>query len=243
MKIIELFDSGTTNIFRSIQSNIGLEWFTTDFADILNLEYFLGHSGNKTTSLLVDRLIISEGLMVDDQGHVVTDDDGDYVISDVSGGTYQEDLAKIIIANYKRKWDVFYKSLSESYDPSAEETETTVYTPNVTATAESYAGSQSKTVAEDKGSEQKTQGFNSTDYSPVSKSSGTVETTSTADYDSNHSKTTSSYEGSNTNTVTRTGGDYSDRVEKRLELMRTNLMEVIIHDVDRILTLPYYEQD
>lgn len=242
MKINELFDSGSTNIFRSIQSLIGLSWFTTEFADTLNLEYFLGHSGNKSTSLLVDRLIISEGLMVDDSGHVVTDDDGDYVISDVSGGTYQEDLANIIIANYANKWDVTYKSLMNSYDPTIESEENTVYTPNVKATAESYAGSQSKTVAEDKGSEQKTQGFNSTDYSPVSKTSGSVETTSTSDFDQNHSKSTTSYEGSNENTVTRTGGDYSSRAKAHMELVRSNIMEIIIHDVDRILTLPYYEK-
>ena len=95
MKLIELFDSTESNIFRRISTLLALPWFDTEFADDLNVEYFLGHSGNKTTSVLVDRLIAADELLVDDGGHIVTDDEGDPMIADVSGGTYQENLARI----------------------------------------------------------------------------------------------------------------------------------------------------
>ena len=61
MKLIELFDSTESNIFRRISTLLALPWFDNEFADDLNVEYFLGHSGNKTTSVLVDRYISAIG--------------------------------------------------------------------------------------------------------------------------------------------------------------------------------------
>lgn len=243
MKLIELFDSTESNIFRRISTLLALPWFDTEFADDLNVEYFLGHSGNKTTSVLVDRLIAADELLVDDGGHIVTDDEGDPMISDVSGGTYQENLARIIVRNFKKKWSAYHDSIESEYDPAIMESEHAVTTPNLTNESDSNTGSHTTSTATDDGTIQSSQGFNSTDFNPVSKSSGSVTTDTIGEFEKNHSKTTTKSTGTNTMDSSRRGGDFSARSRDYRELVSVNMMELIIHDVDRILTLPHYVKD
>lgn len=240
MRLMQLFDTSDSNIFRRIGGYLTADWWTDEFADNLNIEYFLGHSGNKETSLLVDRLIIADDLLVDDGGHVVIDDEGSPLIGDVSGGTYEDTLAKLIVMNFGNKWKSYMTTLLAEYNPVTAEKETSVTTPRVTQVSESNSGSQVKTTSENKGTENAVQGFNSTEYSPSEKTTGTTNSESIGDFDKNHTKTIISQDGENTSVVTREGGDYPGRVADYRRIMETNMIERIIHDVDMILTLPYY---
>lgn len=240
MKMTKLFDASPSNIFRRIGRHLSADWWTDDFADNLNIEYFLGHSGNKETSLLVDRLILADDLLVDDGGHVIVDEFGDPVMGDVSGGTYEETLAKLIVMNFGNKWKSFMATLIAEYSPVQESKETTISTPRVSQVSESNSGSQLKTTTENKGTETAVQGFNSTEYTPSDRTTGTTDSESVGDFDRNHTKTTISQDGNNTTETTRTGGDYADRVADYRGIMEMNMIERIIHDVDMILTLPYY---
>lgn len=240
MRLIQLFDSTESNIFRRIGNYLTADWWTDDFADNLNVEYFLGHSGNKETSLLVDRLIVADNLLVDDGGHVVIDDDGSPLIGDVSGGTYEDTLAKLIVMNFGSKWKAYMASLLAEYNPLIADKETSITTPRVTQVSESNSGTQLKTTSENKGTENSVQGFNSTEYTPSDKTEGVTDSESVGDFDKNHTKTTISQDGENTNITTREGGDYVGRATDYRRLMEVNMIERIIHDVDMILTLPYY---
>ena len=239
MKVNALFNPFDGGFFGRVRTLINKEWFTAELASDLNYFYFLGHSGKKETSVLVDSLWEKRKYVVDDNGNTVVDDEGNPVESD-STADYQQILARIIVSHFGNKWDKYYSTLTAEYDSAVLENEKTVNTPDLTTTSESNQGTHVVSTNEDLGTENQIQGFNSSDYSGKDKSIGKTTSESTGEYDQNHSKTIATSSGTSTTESTRTGGDYAVRSREFLDLLKENMMELIVHDCDMILTAPYY---
>lgn len=98
MKMLEINDYLVTNngIFKTIYTNNTslFEWLTATSCDVIDMEYYLNHSGNKTISPLTYRLYENDD------------------------ATYLTNLANIIVNKFKDKWLKLYDALiKKTYNP------------------------------------------------------------------------------------------------------------------------------
>lgn len=129
-------------LFQFLAKKEKLSFLSQEDAFDLDIDYYFGHSGDKTVSPLVDKLLSrSEGGypiktgytrhadLVDDDGHYVTDGDGNRLWVDYESTLdLVKKLADIIYLRFGDAWKRSYEALEATYSPISDyemsETET-----------------------------------------------------------------------------------------------------------------------
>lgn len=246
MKAITIYDNTGSGLFGYIKTALNVSWFDDTMAGNLNKEYFLWHSGMKD---LAEIWSLIYGLVDDDTEDVGINHDMDVGDIDLA----YETMAGVIVGRYGTKWKAKYELLTKEYDLSLVDTRTRIETPNIQrtdtpdlhSTTETSGSSDGHSNDTDVTSETEVSGFNSSDYSPASKTTGS---SATATGETHKDTTTLTQQGTRTTTEkgtretveTHTKGNITDEIRQALILRDTMIHEIILTDVDYILTSPYY---
>lgn len=229
MKLIETNNIGGTSIIdrsKSIFNAIKgvrdnpFTWLNQANADLLDIEYYLNHSGEKLVSPMVQRLVASTGT---DMCHMV---------------------AKIIIEKFNDKWNKLYKAFIDSdYEPLENYNMVQKETPNIT-----HASTEKqKTKIETETTNDKTQndvyGFNS--VNPVASGEQTRNALLTVKGNENDNETSKTETETGTRDLTRHGNigvtTSQQMLQSEIDLRKNyNFVEMLYADVDSVMTLLVY---
>lgn len=215
------------NAIKSLASN-PFEWLDQANADLLDVEYYMNHSGQKTISPMF--VILNK---------VNTNESG---VIDIASSI--QEIAKIIASKFKDKWNKLYEAFIESdYKPlenySMEQTET----PNVTRHNIEKTKTKIETETTDDKTESSVYGFNSA--TPVPSGEATRNGVVTVSGDD----TDNVVDNVNTETGTRKldrhgniGVTTSQQMLQSEIDLRTNynFVEMLFKDVDSVMTLSIY---
>lgn len=214
-------DSDNYTVFRMLSAESLMEGIITNdnYADI-DLEYFLGTSGDKFISPLLEKLM--------------EDLNGD--IYDVS-----KQLEKIIFRRFGDKWKRLHDALIQEYNPLENYSMEEIRTPDLT-TDETSNTKTDITVDKDSETSNSYKGFNATDPSLVSKSEGDETTTTTgAKADNEVSK---KIEETGTETKTRSGNigvtTSQQMLESEFKVRQYDFYKSVYADIDSVLCLSIY---
>lgn len=214
-------DPDNYTVFRMLSAESLMAGIITDgnYADI-DLEYFLGTSGDKFISPLLEKLM--------------EDLNGD--IYDVS-----KQIEKIIFRRFGDKWKRLHDALVQEYNPLENYSMEEIRTPDLT-TDETSNTKTDITVDKDSEVSNSYKGFNATDPSLVSKSEGDETTTTTgAKADNEVSKKT---EETGSETTTRSGNigvtTSQQMLESEFKVRQYDFYRQIYSDVDSVLCLSIY---
>ena len=220
-------------LFGYIKTYLNVDWFTDDFAKSLNEIYFKNRSRYKTPSSVLD----------DEQISYVTTEDGYSIRNAILGNdvpTMLDRIAEGLVAKYGDKWINTWESLSIKYDLLDYYNETEVSTPKVTTTYDGKHNTDSK-VSNTSNTSTTMYGFDGGTNGAKSNSidvNGNTETTE--GNDNNYYHNTISEDGTRTNTLDKKGGDVTERIKKYIELRKTTIVDIILSDIDEIITIPIY---
>lgn len=212
----------TKSIFNAIKSVTGqpFEWLTQDNADILDIEYYLNHSGDKFIAPMFEKLLSLDNVNV------------------------MEKLAKVIINKFQEKWNKLYTAfLDTEYEPLENYNMEQVETPNITKGSTENTKTKVETETENDKTEVKTYGFNSVNPVPSGESERNGKVTVSGSKDDNETTRTETETG--TRSLTRHGNIGVTTSQQMLQseiTLRTsyNFVEMLYKDVDSVLTLLVY---
>lgn len=224
-------------IFQKIFSKNELDYLSEDECKTLDINYYLGHSGNKTISPLYDNLL------------KLHQNDGVDVLSI---------LADIIILHNAENWNKIYESyFLSSYNPlenySMSETENyninETETPNITK--ESNQKQKTKIITTNNNEQNSdVYGFNSTSPSPSGLLNGVAKQEVIGSDDDNKVLITDTERGTrnktsnNTKNLTRSGNigvtTSQEMLESELKLRKFDFYNLLMRDVDKTLCLKIY---
>lgn len=224
------YDNG---LYGFIQTYINVDWFDNDLAKTLNFIYFKNRSGEKTASPFLDELM---------NNRILTDDG--YLVLDVTLGDSPalmlETLAKAIVDKYGDKWKATYDALTLKYDLLDYYSENETNTPNVTMTFQGKHNSKT-TTSNKVTSNTTTYGFDSGTSGVKSNTTDSDGNSATSEgEDDNNYLNTSKEEGTRNRVYNKKGGEVTERVKKYIELRKTNIIDIIMTDIDSLVTIPIY---
>lgn len=210
------------SIFNAIKdtSSQPFEWLTQANADILDIEYYMNHSGEKKISPMFEKLL------------------------SLTGVNAMQQLAKVIINKFEDKWNKLYKAFIESeYEPLENYSMEEVETPNITKDSTTNQSTKVETSTENDTTEGERYGFNSATPVPTGKATRNGTVTVEGASDDNESHTVDTETG--TRTLTRHGNIGVTTSQQMLTsevTLRTNynFVEMLYKDVDSVLTLLVY---
>lgn len=196
--------------------------------ELLDIDYVIGHSGDKLISPLVHGFIGVNGLVT---------------------GSGRAKLADLVTAKYYPIWQKLWTTYSVDYDPLKNYSITEVGESSeqgTDANTINYGGTHDRTINRNANVDDSRYGFNSVTSVPVD---GSTSTESTLDGVRNGGSDSSS--GSNTKDVdfsrTKSGfngiGSYQELIRKDRELWIRDFFSKVYHDLDLLLTLPVYPAD
>lgn len=237
MKRIELYNNGD-NFMQTLVDTI--KQGDSVLKSIIGLDqlpdiYLLQHSGLRTTGSLLDIVRYAYQIKTEDGQPVYAD--GAQVVDTEA---FNEELTKKILARYQDTWESKFKALSVDYDIETMNQTTYRHEGTSSSTGVSKSDTDRTTKVSDNDNTSSYQGYNSTDFSPVSKTSGESTTNVSGSGDKNKTQTEGSSTSNNTGTTTYTGGDVDSRIRSRLRLRDTRRLSIIMEDLDDFLTLPIY---
>lgn len=205
-----------------------MSWLSASDAKQLDLDYIYSHSGDKTISPLVAKLLQKE-------------DDGETV-------DLVDQLASYLYLKFADNWMRTYEAYAEEYKPlenySMEESE-----------SESGKGSEkgdgntstSSKVTTSTSAEGGMYGFNSASSVPTDTSKGESTTSGSADDNVETSSSYSSREDARDRTLTRHGNigvtTSQQMLQSELDLRAYDFIERIFKDCDSVMTLSIYQQE
>lgn len=209
-KINEVFDT-TNGVFKPIATKLQFEWFTTDDATTLDLDYLYSHSGEKSISNLVIKL------------------------KELDSSTFLAKLVSIIALKFEEKWSRLYLALVGSeYNPIENYDSHEIETPEITNTR-----TINQNIDLTRQTDNNVYGFNSS--SEVPSASNTEHTTADGKdnetSDVNVETGTRTIERHGNIGVTTNQQMITQEIEMR---NRFNLYEIMMQDVDSVLALPIY---
>lgn len=223
MKINQYFTDPVANgLFKAIQEKNILKWLSLEDAHTLDVEYTLGHSGEKIVSPLVDRLKDME------DSHLIE-----------SSINY---IANIILTRYADKWTRLYSALIDTeYNPINNYNMSETETPDFEFKDVNKQQTKLETF-NDLNNEQGIYGFNSSSNQPSNSNVTTSKTVVIGDPNSNVSENTRTEKGSRT--LIRSGNigvtTSQQMLESEIELRKFNLYQLMYDDVDSIIALQIY---
>ena len=272
-KLIEFWnhDDNFITALSSIFSSSAGTFLTKDFFYSLSSIYFLNHSGDKTSSKYLTRIVSLTSAVYTSDGYQVYDNDGNIIVLDLND--FNTKVAKDLVSRYGKKWTEIDKLFQKDYDAfqseSIEETETPDITKsnvrtksqNVTTTdngTDSTTSTPSGSVHNETSDDGNVSAFNETDYSPRTKSNSVTDTsyknykvvtegtngntrTITANAEDNKDTSTLKETGTIKHDITHLGGNNIwSRIEEYKKFESDTLMDIMIKDIDSMLTIPYY---
>lgn len=214
-------DSDNYTVFRMLSAEEMMSDIITDdnYSDI-DLEYFIGTSGDKFISPLLEKLM-----------------------EDLNGDIYEvsKQLEKIIFRRFGDKWKRLHDALIQEYNPLENYSMEEIRTPDLT-TDETSNTKTDITVERDSEASNSYKGFNATEPSLVSKSEGDETTTTEGTKADNEvSKKT---EETGTETTTRSGNigvtTSQQMLESEFKVRQYDFYKQIYSDVDSVLCLSIY---
>jgi hypothetical protein len=272
-KLIEFWnhDDNFITALSSIFSSSAGTFLTKDFFYSLSSIYFLNHSGDKTSSKYLTRIVSLTSAIYTSDGYQVYDTDGNIIVLNLND--FNAKVAKDLVARFGKKWaeidKLFQKDYNAFQSESIEETETPDITKsnvrtksqNVTTTdngTDSTTSTPSGSVHTETSDDGNVSAFNETDYSPRTKSNSVTDTsyknyevvtegtngntrTVTANAEDNKDTSTLTETGTRKHDITHIGGsDLWSRIEEYKKFESDTLMDIMIKDIDSMLTIPYY---
>lgn len=233
----------TGGIFTMLASAYGdrLPW-AQQYANVLDMEYFGNHSGDKETSPLVDKFAL------------INADQADPVVLKQS---QIRTLADIIYMRYGTQWGKLYAVLSAEYNPIQNYDMTEEETPNITHTEtpnisrdRTTTAQSDYTVTTDSDTTTDVYGFNSTSPVPQGEGNGNSTVTTKGDADKNITTNTETETGTRTTTetgsrkLTRSGNigvtTSQQMLESEIQLWEWSFFATVFKNVDTVLTAPKY---
>lgn len=229
-------DNFITSLSSLLSSESGT-FLTKDFFDSLSSVYFLNHSGDKTSSRYLTRIISLTSAVYTSDGYQVYDSEGNIVVLDLNA--FNAKVAKDLVARFGTKWNAMDKlfqndfnafqseSIEENEIPDITKTDTKSKSQNVTTKDSGDSSSRTTptgiahTETTDKGG---SSAFNDSGYSPRTQNHTETDTsykdysvitegnngntrTITANADDNKETSTSTETGSRKHTITHLGGN------------------------------------
>ena len=190
-KLIEFWnhDDNFITALTSLLSSEAGTFLTKDFFDSLSSVYFLNHSGDKTSSKYLTRIVSITSAVCTSDGYQVYDSEGNIVVLNLND--FNAKVAKDLVSRYGKKWKdidkLFQKDYNAFQSESIEETETPDITKsnvrtksqNVTTTdngTDSTTSTPSGCVHTETSDDGNVSAFNETDYSPRTKSNSVTDT-------------------------------------------------------------------
>lgn len=272
-KLIEFWnhDDNFITALSSLFSSSTGTFLTKDFFDSLSSVYFLNHSGDKTSSKYLTRIVSITSAVYTSDGYQVYDSEGNIVVLNLND--FNAKVAKDLVARFGKKWVEIDKLFQKDYDAfqseSIEETETPDITKsnvrtksqNVTTTdngSDSTTSTPSGSVHNETSDDGNVSAFNETDYSPRTKSNSVTDTsyknykvvtegtngntrTITANAEDNKDTSTLKETGTIKHDITHLGGsNLWSRIEEYKKFESDTLMDIMIKDLDSMLSVPYY---
>ena len=272
-KLIEFWnhDDNFITALTSLLSSEAGTFLTKDFFDSLSSVYFLNHSGDKTSSKYLTRIVSITSAVCTSDGYQVYDSEGNIVVLNLND--FNAKVAKDLVSRYGKKWKDIDKLFQKDYDAfqseSIEETETPDITKSnvrtksqkVTTTdngTDSTTSTPSGSVHNETSDDGNVSAFNETDYSPRTKSNSVTDTsyknykvvtegsngntrTITANAEDNKDTSTLKETGTIKHDITHLGGsNLWSRIEEYKKFESDTLMDIMIKDIDSMLTIPYY---
>ena len=272
-KLIEFWnhDDNFITALSSLFSSSTGTFLTKDFFDSLSSVYFLNHSGDKTSSKYLTRIVSITSAVCTSDGYQVYDSEGNIVVLNLND--FNAKVAKDLVARFGNKWKSIDRLFQKDYDAfqseAIEDTETPDITKsnvrtksqNVTTTdngTDSTTSIPSGSISTETSDDGNVSAFNETDYSPRTKSNSVTDTsyknykvvtegtnvntrTITANAEDNKDTSTLTETGTRKHDITHLGGsDLWSRVEEYKKFESDTLMDIMIKDIDSMLTIPYY---
>lgn len=233
-KIKDYFTYHDNGLFGYIQKELNTEWFTEDLAKYLNAYYFKINSGEKTASPSLEEM----------RSTIVLTEDN-YLVENITLGDditrIYEYLAHIIVATYGDKWEATYNALTLKYDLKQYYNETKINTPNVKITYQGKANVKTN-VSSNSSVDNKVYGFDSGDTGAKSNSTTTNGSSETIENESdNNYERSSNEQGTRTTETSKNGGEVTERIKKYIELRKNTIVDIIIRDIDDLITIPIYQ--
>lgn len=240
------YNDAIGGIFKTLADKYGNEFEWLNAKNVLDVEYFGNHSGNKPVAVLIERFIEENIENKLDKPFTLTEDQ-------------RATLADIIYNRYKVKWQKLYAVLSLEYNPIENYSMVEEETPNISrkhTVSDDYATSDEKktktdyTVESENENDVDSYGFNSETPVPTGDSSGTSKTRTQGDADNNVETSTHRQTGYTEETesgdrkLTRAGNigvtTSQQLIESEVELWKWNFFDTVYSDLDKVLTLPIY---
>lgn len=214
------------------------EWLDDDNSSILNVSYYLGHSGEKTITPLYEKLL-----------ETYTEDEA------------LEYLSNLLYVTYGKNWNRIYQALEAEYNPihnyNMEEkvsTNTNITTTNKGGSSQSNTSSNSSNETTDTNTQVENgyYGFNSEksnlNNDGNSKVNGVVKNedsgTSSTTIDTTNEDNVKGSEDDNYQKTTRSGNigvtTTQKMLEEELEIRKNVFFENIMNDIDKLLCLCIY---
>lgn len=245
LKILDTFDLSKGGIFRAIYNLSELPFLSEENATLLDQIYYYSYAYDKYISNYILNLtmliapIVSDDLLVSEQ---LVCDEGDVNIK----------IAKYILLKYKVSWINQYNALTAEYNPIDNYSMTETETPNLTRSISSSENTtQTPNLTTTIGNDGKTKnnyyGFNDSSVDGSSLNSSSANSTNTTTQTGNNkvdSSSSTTETNSGTRTLTRKGNigvtTSQQMIESELELRKKQFFDIMIKDVDKIMTLGIY---
>ena len=272
-KLIEFWnhDDNFITALTSLLSSSAGAFLTKDFFDSLSSIYFLNHSGDKTSSKYLTRIVSLTSAVYTSDGYQVYDTDGNVIVLDLND--FNAKVAKDLVARFGKKWKDIDKLFQNDYNAFQSEAIDDTETPNI-AKSDTKTKSQKVTTKDDgnDSSDSTPSGeihtkttdtgdvssYNEDGYSPRTKSVADTDTsytnykvhtegtngnirTVTANAEDNQETDTLTETGTRTHNITHLGGsNLWSRIEEYKKFESDTIMDIMIKDIDSMLTIPYY---
>lgn len=272
-KLIEFWnhDDNFITALSSLFSSSTGTFLTKDFFDSLSSVYFLNHSGDKTSSKYLTRIVSITSAVCTSDGYPVYDSEGNIVVLNLND--FNAKVSKDLVARFGKKWKDVDKLFQKDYDAfqseAIEDTETPDITKSNTRTksqnvttkdtgSNSTTSTPSGSVHTETSDDGNVSAFNETDYSPRTKSNSVTDTsyknyevvtegtngntrTITANAEDNKDTSTLKETGTIKHDITHLGGsNLWSRIEEYKKFESDTLMNIMIKDLDSMLSVPYY---
>lgn len=192
----------------------------------LDMEYFGNHSGYKMAAPLIDKIAMRPQ---DRQiGH--------------AGTVRMEWLRNILFSMYHYEWTKLWNAWKEIYDPlnNYNMTDGTVEHVNDNGSRDTEVNSNTST---DTTYTNSVKPLNSSAFEDLTKSTGDMDTTRLkasntegVDIQNDRWRTVDKTRKGNVGTLS-----YQDMLQKEMDLRKNHFFDIIMADLDRVLTIPYWE--
>ena len=245
LKILDTFDISKGGIFRAIYNLNELPFLNEEDATLLDHIYYYSYAYDKYISNYILNLtmllapIVADDLLASEQ---TICDEGDVNIK----------IAKYILLKYKVSWISQYNALTAEYNPIDNYSMTETETPNLTrsvSTSENSTQTPNLTTSttNDGSTKNNYYGFNdsSADGSKVNSSIvGSTNSTSQTGNSKVDSSSSTTETNSGSRTLTRKGNigvtTSQQMIESELELRKKQFFDIMVKDVDKIMSLSIY---